>query len=58
MIEAADKTIIVADSTKVGKDVFAKITDARSADILVTNSGCDAKEIEKLKKVGLKIYTK
>lgn len=58
MIEAADKTIIVADSTKVGKDVFARITDARSADILVTNGDCDVKEIEKLKKVGLKIYTK
>ena len=58
MIEAADKTIIVADSSKVGKDVFARITDAKSADILVTNPGCDAGEIEKLKKAGLKIFTK
>lgn len=58
MIESADKTIIVADSSKVGKDVFAKISDARSADILVTNPGCDSKEIEKLKKLGVKIFTR
>ena len=33
-------------------------TNAKSADILVTNPGCDAKEIEKLKKLGVKIFTK
>jgi DeoR/GlpR family transcriptional regulator of sugar metabolism len=58
MIESADHTIIVADSSKVGKDVFARITDARCADALVTSAGCDLREIEKLKKLGVKIYTK
>ncbi len=58
MIEAAEKTIIVADSSKVGKDVFARITNAKSADILVTNPGGDTNEIEKLRKLGVKIFTK
>ena len=57
MIESSSKTIVVADSTKIGKGVFARITDASKTDILVTNPSENKKELLALQKLGVKIYT-
>ena len=56
MIELATKTIIVADSTKIGRGVFARITEAKKSHILVTNSSDKKKELSALEKLGVKIY--
>ena len=56
MIESAAQTIVVADSTKIGKSVFARITDAKKTDILITNKSDKTRELEALKKLGVKIY--
>ena len=56
MVECAASTIVVADSSKIGRDVFARITDAKKTDILITNPSENAKELAALKKLGVKIY--
>lgn len=56
MIESSGEVIITADSGKVGKNVFAKITDASKTDILITTNTENKTELEKLCKLGVKIY--
>lgn len=55
MIECSDKTIVVADSSKIGKNVFARITDASKPNTLLTNKSDNYEEFEKLSKLGLYI---
>ena len=56
MIESSAKTIVVADSSKIGRGVFARITDAKKTDILVTNVSDKKKELVALEKLGVKIF--
>ncbi|MBR0326520.1 MAG: DeoR/GlpR transcriptional regulator, partial [Clostridia bacterium] len=56
MVESAAKTIVVADCSKVGREVFARITDAKKTDVLITNASDKAAELAKLRKLGVKIY--
>lgn len=56
MIECSDVTIVAADSSKLGKNVFARITDAAKTDFLLTNRSDNSYEIEKLRKLGVKIH--
>jgi len=58
MIEFSSTAIVVADSTKIGRGVFARITDASRTDVLVTNNSNRNKELSALEKLGVKIlYT-
>ncbi len=56
MLESSGTVIITADSSKVGKNVFAKITDAKKTDILITTYTENKTEIDLLRKLGVKIY--
>ena len=56
MMECSDVSIVVADSTKLGKNVFARITDASKTDVLVTNKLGNSTELEKLRELGVKIH--
>ena len=56
MIEYSAQTIVVADSGKIGKEVFARITDARSTDVLITNASDKERELAALRKLGVSIY--
>ena len=56
MIENSDTVIVTADSSKIGKNVFARITDADKMDILVTSSCDNRNEIESLSALGVKIH--
>ena len=56
MIERSDMAIVVADSSKIGKNVFARITDVSKTDILVTNKSDNLGELTKLRKLGVKIH--
>lgn len=56
MVDLAASTIVVADSSKIGRDVFARITDAKKTDILITNPSENKKELAALTKLGVKIY--
>lgn len=56
MIESSDVAIIVADSSKLGKNVFARVTDAAKTDLLITNKSDNIEEIAKLKELGVKVH--
>ena len=56
MIEGSYSTIVVADSSKVGKGVFAKIAGAEKTNVLITNSTDKENELLALKKLGVKIF--
>lgn len=56
MLESSTTAIITADSSKVGKNVFAKITDAAKTNILITTHTENKNELEKLRKLGLEIH--
>ncbi len=55
MIECSGTVIVTADASKIGKNVFARITDARKSDILITNASNNKEEISRLKKLGIKV---
>ena len=55
MIDSSLEVIVVADSTKVSRCAFAKITDISGADILVTNSDASQDELAKLEKAGMRV---
>ena len=55
MIERSETTVVVADSSKIGRNVFARITDASKTDILVTNKSENYDEISALVELGVKI---
>lgn len=55
MIECSDMAIVVADSSKIGKNVFARITDVSKTNLLVTNKSDNLAELTKLRKLGVKI---
>ena len=55
MIECSDMSMVVADSSKLGKNVFARITDAQKMKLLVTNKSENFEELKKLRKLGVEI---
>ncbi len=56
MIESSGAVIITADSSKVGKNVFAKITDAEKTDILITTHTENKSQLDSLRKLGVEIH--
>lgn len=56
MIASASKVIVVADGTKIGKEVFARITDATKMDILITNKTDKTDALKSLQELGVQIY--
>ncbi len=55
MIECSDKLIVTADGTKLGRNAFAKITDLKSGDVLVTNFTENREEAEKITALGVSV---
>lgn len=56
MIKAAQKTIVVADSTKFGRKGFGKICDIDLVDIIITDSNVNPTMVEKIKERGVKVF--
>ena len=57
MMERAGQTIIVADSTKLGKESFFNIGPVGGSLRWVTNSDVDGEQLEKIKALGIEIIT-
>ncbi len=55
MIECSDKLIVTADGTKLGRYAFAKITDLKPGDVLVTNFSENREEVEKITQAGVTV---
>ena len=55
MIAAAEKTIVLADSTKFGRRGFAKIADIDAVDLIITDAGIAPKTIKKIEDLGIEL---
>jgi len=55
MIGAAQKTIVLADSSKFGRRGFAKIADIDSVDIIITDAGVSPKVVKKVEDLGIEL---
>ena len=55
MIEAAQKTIVLSDSSKFGRRGFGKICNLDVVDQIITDSGVAPKVVEDLEDMGIKV---
>ncbi len=52
---AADKAVVIADHTKIGKTTFARLCTLPEIDLLITDNGITAQQLKDLKEAGLNI---
>ena len=55
MMAAAQKTIVLADSTKFGRRGFAKIADIEAIDLIITDAGISPKTVKKIEDLGIEL---
>ena len=55
MISAADQVIVLADSSKIGRDSFAYLASLEDVDTLVTNLDIDPQMLEELNESGMEV---
>jgi DeoR/GlpR family transcriptional regulator of sugar metabolism len=56
LIERARRTIVVADSTKIGRRGFTPIAPAKNIDVLVTDGGADPAALTALRNRGVEVH--
>jgi DeoR family transcriptional regulator of aga operon len=56
LVRAAERVIVVADSSKIGKRGFAKIADIATASDVVTDAHVDPKDVAALERLGPKVH--
>lgn len=57
MIQVAQKTIILCDSSKIGQTGFSKICDIDDADVLVTDKQVGRNFVQSIEELGISVYT-
>ena len=57
LIARAERTIVVADSSKVGRAAFARIVHAERAEELITDAAADGDELARLGELGVGVTT-
>ena len=55
MIEQSDSCIVVADSSKFGRNAFSKVYDVSVADYIVTDTPINVEDAKSMSKLGIKI---
>ncbi len=55
MVAKADRTIVVADGSKIGKLAFARMADIAEIDVLVTDASADPAELQRLRATGVEV---
>ena len=55
MMAAAQKTIVLADSSKFGRRGFAKIADMDAVDIIITDAGISPKVVKRIEDLGIEL---
>ena len=55
LISRAQRTIVVADGSKVGRDLLARIVDVQEVDELITDDSADKGALDALSRAGLKV---
>ncbi len=57
LIERARRTVVVADSSKIGRSAFAQICPIERVDELITDSGADARSLAAIRDAGVDVTT-
>jgi DeoR/GlpR family transcriptional regulator of sugar metabolism len=57
VVDNARQTVLLADSSKLGKVSFVKVGPADSVDVLITDKGAGKKELTGLRKKGIRTIT-
>ena len=57
MLEAASRSVIVADHSKFGRIALARICDIKEASLILTDTGIDGDMLTRLKKLGVQMET-
>jgi DeoR family transcriptional regulator, aga operon transcriptional repressor len=55
LMDRAKRTVVVADASKLGRVAFAEIAGVERAEQLITNTGADEAQIERLRTAGLAV---
>lgn len=55
MMATAQKTIVLADSSKFGRRGFAKIADMDAVDIIITDAGVSPKVVKRIEDLGIEL---
>jgi DeoR family transcriptional regulator of aga operon len=55
MVAKADRTIVVADGSKVGRAAFAAMATLDEVDVLVTDASADPAELDRLRAAGVRV---
>src|SRR3954454_4517084 len=56
LVRAAERVIVVADSSKIGRRGFARIGDIATASDIVTDGGAAAKDVAELRRMGPHVH--
>lgn len=56
MIRNAQRTIVVADSSKIGRTTLARVTDMGDVDDLVTDDGAHPDELDRIRATGVRVH--
>jgi DeoR family transcriptional regulator, aga operon transcriptional repressor len=56
MVRHAQRVMVVADGSKVGRVTFAQMADAAQVDTLITDTTADREELERLRAAGVTIH--
>jgi DeoR family transcriptional regulator of aga operon len=56
LLRAAERVIVVADSSKIGKRGFAKISDISSASDVVTDAEASPEDVEAIERLGPTVH--
>ena len=55
MMQAAQKTIVLADSSKFGRKGFAKISDMEEVDMIITDSHIKSSDVRRIEELGIEL---
>lgn len=55
MTRAAERTVVLADSTKLGREHLVRFASPAEVDVLVTDSGADAETLAALRSAGMEV---
>ena len=55
MIDAGQKVVVLADSSKFGRRGFSKICDLEAVDLIITDSGVQPLYLERLRERGIEV---
>ena len=56
MIERAQRVIVVADGSKVGRAMLARLATLDEVDVLVTDSGANEGELDRIRRRGVEVH--